>query len=607
MTGGLSTHDEPTWVDGAPQGPRRRRRGRTGAALLVALGLLLVLGVGGWLAVRGVQAATSLVAVADGVTALRDRVASGDTTGLAQRAEAVRRDAARAAAATSDPVWRLGEALPVVGADAVAVRTVAHALDDLATDGLPPLVEVAGAVDASALRPVDGRIDLAPLVAAAPGLSTAAAAGERARAAVAGLDPADLHGPLPDAVAELQARLGEAAAALDVAATATEVLPSMLGAEGPRTYLALFLNSAELRTSGGIPGAIAVVTAHDGRIGLGAQESASNLLWLTEPALPLTPEELTIGTDRLGRMIQNTALVPDAPRSGELAAAIWRESTGQSVDGVLTADTVALSYLLRATGDIPHPDGSVLTADTLVQQLLFDAYARYPDPDDSDVFFAGAAAAVFDRLASGAADPVALVDGLRRAAGERRLSVWSAHAEEQSVIRGTAVDGALLSGGHDDAVGVFLDNASGWKTDTFLRTELTVESATCADGVATLELRLDLASDVPADVGSLPFYVVGDGSGGTRVPPGHIRQRVSVYSPVGGDVAAVRRGERTVGGVETRMAGRDVQVVTETLAPGDRASFTITVSGPAAGERIPLWSTPTTQRPGMASVPSPCR
>ena len=605
VTGGVSAQDATFWDEAAARPPRPRRRRSVLAGVLLLL-LLVVLGVAAWIGVRAFQAATALEAAADGVVRIRDDVAAGDTAGLAGPAEQVRRDAARAAEATSDPVWRIAEALPVVGVDAVAVRTVADAVDGLATDALPPLVEVAGAVDPAALRPVDGRIDLAPLAAAAPGLSTAADATARGRDALAGLDPDALHGPLPAAVAELQSQVDDAAGTLAAGAKVAAVLPSMLGLEGPRTYLALFLNSAELRTSGGIPGAIAVVTANDGRIGLGAQESASNLLWLTEPALPLSPGELTIASDRLGRMIQNTALIPDAPRSGELAAAIWREHSGQDVDGVITADTVALSYLLRATGDIPHPDGSLLTADSLVQQLLFDAYARYPDPDQSDVYFAGAAAAVFDRLASGAADPVALIDGLGQAATERRLSVWSVHPQEQDVIRGTAVDGALLSGGHDAAVGVFLDNGSGWKTDTFLTSDLTVESATCERGTVTLHLRLDLASTMPADLTGLPFYVVGDGGGTTGVPPGVIRQRVSVYAPVGGAVEAVRRGEATVGGVRTTLAGRDVHVVTANLAPGESSTLRLTVSGPAAGAEIPLWSTPTTQRPGLATVASPC-
>ncbi len=90
-------------------------------------------------------------------------------------------------------------------------------LDGIATDALPPLVEVADAVDPAALRPVDGRIDLAPLVAAAPGLSTAAEATARARDAVVGLDPDALHGPLPDAVAELQAQVADAADTLGAA------------------------------------------------------------------------------------------------------------------------------------------------------------------------------------------------------------------------------------------------------------------------------------------------------------------------------------------------------------------------------------------------------
>ena len=115
------------------------------------------------------------------------------------------------------------------------------------------------------------------------------------------------------------------------------------------------------------------------------------------------------------------------------------------------------------------------------------------------------------------------------------MSVWSVHPEVQDRIAGSAVDGALLSGGHDDAVGVFLDNGSGWKTDTFLTTDLTVESARCDGGTAHARPaprpHLDPAGRRRLAARSTWWATA---AGSTGLPPGVIRQRVSVYSPVGG-------------------------------------------------------------------------
>ena len=68
----------------------------------------------------------------------------------------------------------------------------------------------------------------------------------------------------------------------------------------------------------------------------------------------------------------------------------------------------------------------------------------------------------------------------------------------------------------------------------------------------------------------------------------------------------VRRGDGFVGASGTTMAGRDVQVMTETLGPGGSAHYTFTVTAPRRGDDIPLWSTPTTTSPGIARVPSGC-
>jgi hypothetical protein len=332
-----------------------------------------------------------------------------------------------------------------------------------------------------------------------------------------------------------------------------------------------------------------------------------------DPVLPITDAERLVATDIVGRRIQNPVILPDTPRAGQLAAEMWRQARGQVVDGVIAVDPVALSYVLGATGDVAHPGGEILSADTLVHTLLYAAYERQSDPvegdglvdgAESDAFFAGAASAAFAALASGAGDTSALLDALQRSVAERRLSVWSAHPEEQSLISGTAVDGALLSGGHDGAVGVFLDNTSGWKTDTFLRSAVTVETARCEGDTVTLELGLELTNTLPADAQDLPYYVVGDGS--TGVPVGSMRMRVSAYSPVGGDVVEVRRGDAFIGASGATMEGRAVRVMTETLAAGDTTRYRFTITAPVRGDEIPVWTTPTTSTPGYAEAAAGC-
>ena len=110
---------------------------------------------------------------------------------------------------------------------------------------------------------------------------TAVAAGdlefERQAARVAALETTELNPQLAEPVALMQKKLREAAALSAKASYAVRLLPTMLGAEEKRTYLVLFQNNAEVRATGGIPGAFAVMTAHRGRISLGAQGSSTDI------------------------------------------------------------------------------------------------------------------------------------------------------------------------------------------------------------------------------------------------------------------------------------------------------------------------------------------
>jgi len=76
------------------------------------------------------------------------------------------------------------------------------------------------------------------------------------------------------------------------------------------------------------------------------------------PTLPLDPEQQQIYSGRLGKYMQDVNLTPDFPTAASTAQAMWERKTGQRVDGVISIDPIALSYILEATGPvkITHPE-----------------------------------------------------------------------------------------------------------------------------------------------------------------------------------------------------------------------------------------------------------
>ncbi|KAF2414833.1 peptide synthetase [Microbacterium sp. B35-04] len=567
--------------------------------------LLLVMLGAAWVGIRGALAYSHLRDAQQTAAAVRESLADPATASAAITSLAA--DTGAAHALTSDPVWSLAEGVPWVGPQLAAVATVAESLDGVASTALRPLSEVAGTFQVDALRPQGGRLDLAPLQQISGAAETATDGVGAAAASVSAIDRTALVAPVRTAVDEVDGLLTEAGTATDALARATQLIPSMLGAEAPRNYLVLFQNNAEWRSLAGIPGAMALIHTEGGALSLAAQESSSDYERYDEAVLPLGDEITAIYGDRPARWIQNVTQVPDFAVSATLAREMWaREHGGQQVDGVIALDPVALSYLLQATGPITLPTGDVLAPDTAVPLLLNEVYARYPRPADQDAFFAVAAASVFAKLSSGDVDPAALVTALTRAGDEDRLLLWSAHDEEQRLLAGTTLAGGLPES--DDGAarfGVYVNDGTGSKMDFYQNAVTTLAWDACtvdASGAATGDavLTVTIGNTAPADAANLPAYITG--AGGFGVPAGITRTIGYLYLPEGFELvdATMSDGSGFGGGMHD---GRRVVSFAIDLTPGASATATVTAraSTPVAAT-LEAVTTPTLTPPAAVAA-----
>ncbi|WP_435526789.1 DUF4012 domain-containing protein [Microbacterium aurantiacum] len=554
-----------------------RTAGRVFVIVLAVLVGLTVLAAA-WIGIRGALAYGHLRDAQTAAVAARASLADPATA-----ADAIAEISAETAAAnrlTSDPVWRAAEGVAWIGPQLRAVSTVAASLDDVAGSALAPLVDVASSFSVDSLAPVDGRIDLAAFTALEEPAAAGAAGVRDASAALDGLDRPALLAPLRDAVDEVSDLLDEVQVGAGALARATALIPGMLGADGPRNYLILFQNNAEWRSLGGIPGAVALLSTDDGRMSLAAQESSGDFPTYDTSVLPLGPEVQGIYGERPGRWIQNVTQVPDFPLAAQLAQEMWaREHDGQRVDGVIAMDPVALSYLLEATGPVELPTGDVLTSENAVPLLLNEVYLRYENPSDQDDFFALAAASVFDALSAGGFSPADLVSALARAGDERRLLLWSAHEDDQTLLADTTLAGGLPRTDADVArFGVYLNDGTGSKMTYYAGADTTVAWTSCMAGprgvTGQAELTVTVRNDAPADAATLPGYITGGGSFG--ITPGVARTVGYLYLPTGFALAdaTMSDGSGFGGGVHD---GRRVLTFSVDLAPGETATATVRV------------------------------
>jgi hypothetical protein len=553
---------------------------------------VLLLLTAGWLALRGALARGNLQAAATLGSTLQDRVRAGDDRGAARTLARLQDRTGAARGETSDPLWRLAGTLPWVGDDAATVTALTRAVDDLARHGLPPLVDAARQVAPAA---AGGPIDLAGLGRVGPGLGAAHDEIRRISAGVARLDRAGLLPPLRSAVRRAGSALDAAATLTATGRDAATALPSLLGADGPRTYLLIFQNPAEVRATGGLPGAYAVVHVDRGKVRLTGQGSAvQNLRTFPAPVVPLTRDQESLYTDRLATFPGDVNFTPHFPTAATIFREMYRRRTGQTVDGVLATDPVALSYLLRGARPLPLPGGETLRSDNAVRLLLSDVYARFPDPRAQDAFFAAAAKATFAALTGGRVGGAAALAGLGQAVEEHRLLVWSARPAEQRVLAGTALGGVLPEReGRTPVIGVFLNDGTGAKLDYYVRQSLRVTGGSCAaDGRRLIRLRVTLRSTAPPT--GLPRWVLGGAAG---LAPGVVRTNVLFFSPVDGAIEDARTDGAPVGVSTGFERGRMVGYVTVDLPPGAEHSVDLTVSTPPIADAGPLtprfWTTPT--------------
>lgn len=498
---------------------------------LAALAVIVVASVA-WVGIRAWLAKGELEAAIPLAGTVQSQLASGDTAGAAASAKTLQAHAAEAASLTGDVVWRAMEIVPFAGPNLTAFREAAAVTDSVASDAIWPLANDVAGFGIESFQPVDGRIDLAPITSVQQSVQLASNTLRLAATRAHAIDTTSTLQPITDAVTKLTSSVDDADRLIAGIDNAVQLLPRMLGADGPRNYLLVFQNPAEARAGGGITSALALVSTDAGAVSLSRQESAGNFPVFDPPAVQLSDEIRGLYTDRPAMYVQNTTLIPEFSLSGQIASSMWTSQFGGTVDGVMSFDPVALSYLLAATGPVTLPTGEDLTSENAVPFLLSDVYAKYPDPAVQDAVFAAAAKAVFDRISSGGMDSKALLSALVTAGNEGRLHLWSSHEEDQQILAGTTLAGGLPAVTEDSTgIGVYFNDATGAKMDYYLDTAVSTAAEVCrADGRPAIRVSVTLTNTLAPDaVGGLPAYVTGDGAFG--VTPGNISTLAYVYGP----------------------------------------------------------------------------
>ncbi|MCW2797040.1 DUF4012 domain-containing protein [Nocardioides sp.] len=500
---------------------------------------------------------------ADDAANLQAALVDGDDVAAGEALNRLRTASAAAANRTGGTTWGILTHVPKYGDDARGVQLVSDVLRDLSADGIEPLTETARDLDG--LLPSNGQISIEALKRLRAPVEAGRVAFEAADERLASLNPSSYDQRLRDKYRELAHRVADARQILDTADHALAVMPSMLGDDTPRNYLLVFQNNAEIRATGGLPGAVSLVHTEKGAVKLTKQVAANTFGRTPQPVLPLTPAEMDIYGKELGTFFVDANFTPDFERTADLMRARWEQVHPERLDGVISIDPVALSYILKATGPVTVGDVA-LTSDNAVDQLLHQVYLRYQDPKDQDAWFREVARAVFDKVSTGAESPQDLIHALAQGSNEHRLYVHSFEPADQDSLAGTEVAGELVTDPEaPPQVGVYLNDATGAKMSYYLRYDVQVDATYCKDAVQGLTGKMRLLSDAPDDAASLPAYITGAGAYGTE--PGSQLVLIRLYGPVGGALSGIQFNAKPISTETVDQDGRPVATVVASLKP----------------------------------------
>jgi len=463
----LTTEAAPgsvTPMDPPEPRPTRRRAG----CLLLAAGLLLV---GGWAAVTAVQLYGHGRSLLGHLRAL-EGLAAGDLSSLDMAALAgagehlrgMRRDL-EGIDARLGPLPRAGRLLawvPGYGGDLAAAADLldlavgVSAAGDRTFRALAPALDLLGAEeDGSPALLSAGEQVLPLLVEARPALEQARADLDAVEQARSRIDAATLS----PRVAGLVARLDDVLPIFGAAVDGALLLPDLLGADGPRTYLVIAQNNQEVRATGGFISGVGELRVAGGRLeGSAGQEGLSFRDSYAVDNLAVAHE---VAPDDFQHVLMGDLIFfrdanwdPDWPTSARRALEIYARDQGVEADGVVALDLSALRLLVDAAGpltvtgvDEPVDGGNVL-------RVIQGQWSQPAGGDGGDWwlhrkdFMGDVAAALIGRLREPqGVDPAALVAAVKRALDEKHLLVYLPEPGAAGLLRSRNWDGALPAPG----------------------------------------------------------------------------------------------------------------------------------------------------------------
>lgn len=551
-------------------------------SLATFLLVIATLAFGAWLGLSARDAKTNLERARVSAVDAKDALLKGDAADATKAATAASNYAQMAHDDSHTLPWDIAAAVPWLGSPFAAGQEITEVVLDLSSNVLKPAAVAGNALVPEKLMAA-GRVDVEALRAEQPALADLASNATRVADNAQEITESSVFHALSEARAALQRQTADVAAVLRNASLAADIVPSMMGVDGPRSYFMGFQTNAEARGTGGLLGGFGILRLDNGVV------DVDTLAPNTELDKPFAPIDLgaeyneSYGYNDPTTDFRNSNFSAHFPYAARVWQSMWTQQTGTVVDGAIAIDPVALSYVLGAVGPVTLADGEAVTQENVVELTESTAYVRFPDDQPARKrYLQDIAQKVVEKVTGPVASSRELFDALGRAVGEGRIAVWSSLPAEQETLELTPLAHIIPTDAAPYSQ-VVINNLGGNKLEYYLRREIEYTADGCRGATRNSTVKVRLTSAVPP---GLPEYVAGSSGVVTAapvtIPPGTMVTSVRIVATNGATLRSALSNEQRVPVFRSTERGHPTFEIQVAIPAGKSGELTFNLTEPTS-------------------------
>ena len=246
----------------------------------------------------------------------------------------------------------------------------------------------------------------------------------------------------------------------------------VLGDGSDKTYLLIAQNSAEMRSCGGLPASMGVVTIKDGILHIGDFKPVLEIVpWKNKGVNKIPRLENKIFQEAwYGEKLTACTVNPHFPRVAELLATGYKKQNKKNLDGIISLTPEIVGRLIPVTGQIKLSNGVKLDEKYAVKYLQRDIYFQYYTQktikdnklrkkmdNKANALFAEAAKKTLGGVMSelNVKTILKLLEIIEKAGDDRIFMMWMADKDAQQQVKDLGFSGSLNYDEKAPELGVF--------------------------------------------------------------------------------------------------------------------------------------------------------